>query len=666
MKNNNGPLSVPGTRTLGTDESSITTYSTEWGKIGPDGIIRYPYFDVCWALDGYTLEKDYDNVYLGYDNFIELDATATIKAIFRTELEMQEFYDWWETDTRRGKDPFIVKLDYFGKIQKVGVLQESSLKMTRKNKYSVTLSIRIIFFESDIQNESPTCKSKTVYVQENTIDNYIRIDAEDLEGDNFVYQVQVPTAHGDLHGEPPVLFYTPDAGYKGKDCFSFNAVDYFNEGDPCVITIVVDDQQMPDHRVKYTVFNNTFLNITGNFYYTFDAAGSEDTYIRGLGGIVTPYTGQKQILENPSFKDPNKYGDAWELQNAEIDISREQLVLRRSPDWDTLYDITDFNASDDEYDYVLVDWTLESPPSLCSQPGVLEKNHLYYVKVSVSDILFDENMPGVSKGFYIKLGTNELSITSPGVHTYVYSSRSGEDVSLYIKDTEAVKEVRVDYLNVWNKIDTNTVWVRSNDHIIDPAYNNIQTCVVYDWGTRTNYRDYLLNQNRMFDDGFASVAGDDFVGVDLTRMFKNTTMTSVPPLSLKHATTVAEMFSGAKIKQYRGISGEVNNIENFDRMFFTCRAEEILDLYTGRGVFMSYVFANCHNLTCIEYVDTRKARIKTGMFWQSENLVNPDYSQRVDLTDDDGANFVNGGGCGVKIYEIQEITACTSTFSTNY
>ncbi len=251
---------------------------------------QYPYYDICFLVDGSTVHKDFDNIYLGHDNFLEIQPTVEVKAFFEDKQAVQSFYDWWENNTERGKLPFIVKLDYFGTFAPFGVLQETELVETKRdNSYFVDFTLRIVFDENNINNTPPNAIPNTVYIPENTTDNFIKLEAEDAENDPMTYEVQVTPLFGTLRGEPPSLLYTPDPGYQGTDCFSFIARDYFNESKPAVIEIIINDDIRPDHIVTYEL--NGPVRVSGNFHYKFTTGD----WVRGFGGYLDPPDGKLTI-----------------------------------------------------------------------------------------------------------------------------------------------------------------------------------------------------------------------------------------------------------------------------------------------------------------------------------------------------------------------------------
>ncbi len=249
----------------------------------------YPYYDVCFTVDDYSGSKDFDNTYLGIDCFLKGTEEVELTAMFQTAPEAVIFTKWWEEEVGRGRSIFIVDVLYFGEYKKFGIQQTSPLSNDVDGEGEVqhiSFSANVIFDIDSLDNVPPEALDKTIHVLKNTRDNFIKLSAVDFDNDPIDYKVQVCTAKGVLGGEEPTLLYTPDEDFVGKDCFSYVASDYWIESTPAVITIIVDEDHIPSHIVKYNLTDK--IRVTGNFFYTTSYTGdiSVDKWRRGLGGFI--------------------------------------------------------------------------------------------------------------------------------------------------------------------------------------------------------------------------------------------------------------------------------------------------------------------------------------------------------------------------------------------
>ncbi len=109
-------------------------------------------------------------------------------------------------------------------------------------------------FDSDsVDNIKPVAEEKTIYIDENSVDNYILLSGSDIDDDNIEYEIQVTQAFGSLRGTPPVMLYTPDENFVGTDCFSYIVKDYWANSLPVVVEISVGEDTTPNFIVEYTV-----------------------------------------------------------------------------------------------------------------------------------------------------------------------------------------------------------------------------------------------------------------------------------------------------------------------------------------------------------------------------------------------------------------------------
>lgn len=79
----------------------------------------------------------------------------------------------------------------------------------------------------------------------------ITLTGTDADGDALAYTVVDAPSHGALTGTAPNLVYTPDAGYRGDDAFTFTASDAASTSAPATVSITVTDNPpvAPDQSV---------------------------------------------------------------------------------------------------------------------------------------------------------------------------------------------------------------------------------------------------------------------------------------------------------------------------------------------------------------------------------------------------------------------------------
>jgi hypothetical protein len=87
-------------------------------------------------------------------------------------------------------------------------------------------------------NDPPVATPKTVTTPQDTA-VMITLTGTDVEGDMLTYSVVTNPSHGMLTGTPPTLTYTPTAGYRGPDSFTFVANDGQANSAPATVSITV-------------------------------------------------------------------------------------------------------------------------------------------------------------------------------------------------------------------------------------------------------------------------------------------------------------------------------------------------------------------------------------------------------------------------------------------
>ncbi len=476
-------------------------------------------------------------------------------------------------------------------------------------------------------------------IAENTVNNYIRIDAEDPENNPFVFEVQVPTAYGELSGTPPTFAYTPDPGFKGTDCFSYIVKDYFGESEPCVVEIVVDDDIMPDHTVKYTTTD--YIGISGSFFYSFD----DVDYYRGFGGLVTPYTSKTEITLNGTFNNADDGVNGWVLSPSAV-IENGNLVLNEG---------------------VVSTAGLET----AGQGSSYVTGETYRVEIIVEGIQLVAGGGGVEVSIR---GTSAPVLDEVGTYEFDIVAGSGTDpeqLVISIQDSAAV----IGRIRTHLKVDTTNVYIKSNDHRLDDERPYVSHCHIIKWGIRTDFRDYLLNQTGLAPDG---VTLDDdaghCAGEDFRSCFENTSMTEVPILYLDRMIKTDRMFFGSKIKRvtFDKAAWLVTHIWNSSsEMFMNSDIENVAGMQTYWVMDFRDMFRDS-KLICLEYINTgdhvdRNYANKNNMFTGTEStLVKPSVAEVANIIDANGSSFNNPDGCGVLVDGITWVSGTKSCDVSTY
>ncbi len=73
-------------------------------------------------------------------------------------------------------------------------------------------------------NRAPTAKSKRTSMFQGTSLS-IALQGSDVDGDSLSFSILTQPSNGVLSGTPPILTYTPDADFTGRDHFKFRAYD---------------------------------------------------------------------------------------------------------------------------------------------------------------------------------------------------------------------------------------------------------------------------------------------------------------------------------------------------------------------------------------------------------------------------------------------------------
>jgi hypothetical protein len=89
-----------------------------------------------------------------------------------------------------------------------------------------------------VSNALPQPRSLTNTIPQN-VARYVPLEATDLNGDVLTYTVMSQPGNGSLAGTPPMVRYTPNAGFVGTDTFTFRANDGYDNGPVGTMTLHV-------------------------------------------------------------------------------------------------------------------------------------------------------------------------------------------------------------------------------------------------------------------------------------------------------------------------------------------------------------------------------------------------------------------------------------------
>ncbi len=100
-------------------------------------------------------------------------------------------------------------------------------------------------FEAVYVNQPPVANGQTVTTTVNTA-KAITLTASDADNDALTYTVTISPTHGTLSGTAPTVTYTPNAGFRGSDSFSFRVNDGKLDSATAAVTILVGEQGNPN------------------------------------------------------------------------------------------------------------------------------------------------------------------------------------------------------------------------------------------------------------------------------------------------------------------------------------------------------------------------------------------------------------------------------------
>lgn len=92
-------------------------------------------------------------------------------------------------------------------------------------------------------NAAPVADNQSQSVSPNK-SKVITLTATDPDGDALTYAIVADPSHGSLSGTPPVVTYTPNAGYTGPDSFTFKANDGQLDSNIATVSITVRTPQL--------------------------------------------------------------------------------------------------------------------------------------------------------------------------------------------------------------------------------------------------------------------------------------------------------------------------------------------------------------------------------------------------------------------------------------
>src|SRR4029079_19304088 len=152
-------------------------------------------------------------------------------------------------------------------------------KITDKNNLFSEKTIKVIVRNLQPFNQPPVAEKQSVAA--NTADpTGITLKATDPQGNALTYAIVSEPQSGtitDLNEETGSLVYTSDAGFTGKDSFTFNANDGTVDSNTATVTITVNSVNQPPVAEKQSVAANT-ADPTGITLKATDPQGNALTY----------------------------------------------------------------------------------------------------------------------------------------------------------------------------------------------------------------------------------------------------------------------------------------------------------------------------------------------------------------------------------------------------
>ena len=265
------------------DGEIIVEEEAEQFLVENDIVKEYPESDTggCFLASGYNAKADYANVYLGWNKTIPVNPVVNFEARFDTNEEVVEFKAWWKNELDNGAKTFLMKTRIFGRTGTYGITQITPLIHT-EDPHKIKFTGEVVFDSDSVNNNTPTVTDYTVYVNENSVGNFIELVADDLDNDELEYTVIQFTDEnkGVLTGTPPLMLYTPNSGFKDIDTFRFQAADRWGSSGVCTVTIVVGEDVTAEHEIEYLITEP--IRIAGNYHY--DAG--DGVIERGTGGYI--------------------------------------------------------------------------------------------------------------------------------------------------------------------------------------------------------------------------------------------------------------------------------------------------------------------------------------------------------------------------------------------
>ncbi len=166
----------------------------------------------------------------------------------------------------------------------------------------------------------------------------------------------------------------------------------------------------------------------------------------------------------------------------------------------------------------------------------------------------------------------------------------------------------------------------------------------------------IITMDNMFN-GCSSITTLDVSNWDTTNvtntnaMFSGCTELNLGDLSSLNGdniTNMGNMFANCTKLTNVSLRNSLGNLTNTNRMFVTCNSLETVDFTNfdmSNVIDNEAMFGACPLLICITNLNTTGSSNKTDMFENCTALVQPDAAAQIDITDTDGADWVNPGTC---------------------
>ena len=552
--------------------------------------------DICFTTAGYKGEADFSNVYLGWDRTLAILPTITLQAIFKTDVECEEFMNWWKSELDRGVDTFLIQTRIFGRDGLYGLRQITPLSHT-VDPNKISFKAEVVFDSDSIDNSPPNTNSYEVNVEVDSTDNFIELIGDDLDNDELAYEIvtDVSSETGTLTGTPPLMRYTPQPSFKGTDSFTFKCNDRWADSSISTVTINVGEQVVSEFSVKYTL--TAPVRITGNFHYD----NGSGLIQRGTGGYVDPYYNATSFLDRASTA---SYITSGVMYYAAIDEARFENGV-------ALVEGESTNYATHSQTFTDVSYSLYGVGTLTHGQSHIDAS-IDAVKFTSSTVLEYQLMRKTLPAGTIPY-SSEYAVS-------VIVEKSG-NYDFFVLDTDHGDTYGTAIFNIETGIVTQVITQYGTNGLsatIVELGNNRYKCSLYGLKTDNELKEYYINMTSMNSDTITSIKGDGVSGFILhtLQVEVGAESTSYIPTTTTSVTR-AEDIANLNLTIY----SDDHIVDERDSSFIT---ETIIENWGQRKSFVDF-YKNMSNISNISYSNNAGTCVGTnfsGMFWGAKALSN--------------------------------------------